>query len=219
MLMSLGHSTFPETDFVDICKTAGVDVIIDTRSHPGSNAHPQYHRQNMEQWLPAAGIGYEWWPALGGWRNDHAQLASQFEQYDVAVDMYCHSVFPKQRIAKKRSCEGPGFTNYGFHDYSFFMMLPEFMEGLDRLVTRSSEGNLACICCECCWTRCHRSMIADALVFRGEDMVHIEPRFRKIKLPRTVTKLTPHSRAVKDRLSRYDPVIREAWQQHLGVCS
>lgn len=213
MIMTLGHSTYPASDFAEICLSAGVDTIIDTRSHPGSSAHPQYNKERMARWLVEAGIGYEWWPALGGWRDEHAPLATAFAKYDVDVSVYCHSAFPKQRIAKRRELQGPGFTNYGFHDYSFFMSLPEFLHGVDRLLERA--GNLAMICCEACWTRCHRSMIADHLVWRGSDAVHIEPRFRKIKLPRVVTKLKPHSTVIGERLQRYHPAIIAAWKSHV----
>ncbi len=210
MIMGLGHSTFSQDDFVDVCKTAEVNTIIDVRSHPGSNANPQYHKENMRGWLGDAGIGYEWWPGLGGWDNRHANLIDEMAKYDVDLSFYVNSVFPKQRIAKSRKLgDAPGFTNYGFHDYQFFMMLPEFTDAMNELIERGKEENVACICCEACWTRCHRSMMADALVVRGIEFYHINPRFRKIKLPRTVVKLQKHSSVIRDRLDRYHKDVVE----------
>ncbi len=216
MLYSLGHSTYPAADFITICQTAAIDTIIDTRSHPGSKAHPQYNQNQMGGWLNAAGLGYEWWPALGGWADRHADLAFVYLEYDVTINEYCHNSFPKQRIARTRSIPegGTGFTNYGFHDYQFFMTLSEFLNGAQRLLDYSRTKNLACICCEACWSRCHRSMIADYLVWRGADLTHLTPRFRKIKQPRTVVTAVAHSTAIGARLNRYHPAVMAAWRDH-----
>lgn len=238
MIISLGHSTFPAEDFIGACKTAGVDIIVDTRSHPGSAKFPYYNKAAMRQWLPGAGIMYEWWPALGGWRDWHEPLARHLDEYDVDVGIYCNNAFPKQRIAKKKPIgeDNTGFTNYGFFDYQFYMAMPEFMHAVDALIARGlpepfglqwdfgvgdtppvkQQGvpSMACICCEACWTRCHRSMIADYLGWRGLEMFHVVPRFRKVKLPRTVAKLQPHSSVMRERLKRYHPRVIEAWELH-----
>jgi uncharacterized protein (DUF488 family) len=221
MLHSLGHSTFSVDDFIDICKTANIDVIIDTRSHPGSKNYPHFNKECMRAWLTEAGIEYQWWPYLGGWNNHHASLSDNTiklfkERYDVDIEIYTNNAFPKQRIAKKRPLTDEfGWTNYGFHDYQHYMQLPEFMDSVSDLINLSKDGrNYAMICCEACWTRCHRSMIADYLNKLGHEVYHIIPRFRKIKLPRTVVKLTPHSQVINDRLKRYHKDIILAWDEH-----
>lgn len=218
MLFSLGHSTYQQDDFIDICKTADIDTIIDTRSHPGSANFPHYNKSRMSEWLPQAGIDYQWWPSLGGWDTRHVLLAPEFKKFDVDIAIYCNNAFPKQRIAKKHKIEveDSGFTNYGFHDYQFFMTLPEFIDGVQRLVEQSKTTRSACICCEACWTRCHRSMIADYLVWQGFDMTHITPRFRKIKKPRVAVTLKNHSEVIKNRLLRYDQFVIEKWQTSLA---
>lgn len=213
MIMSLGHSTWPITDFIDVCRTANIDTIIDTRSHPGSTNSPQYNRRALEKALTAAGIGYEWWPGLGGWDTRHRGLMDKLKRYDVDLSYYVDGHFPKQRIAKKRVMaeDECGFTNYGFHDYQFFMVLDEFIRDADRLVERGKSENVACICCEACWTKCHRSMIADYLNFLDVDMVHVTPRFRKIKQPRTVVTLKKHSEVMGTRALRYHPDVIQVW--------
>lgn len=247
VILSLGHSTFGQSDFVDVCLTAGVDVVVDVRSHPGSVNFPHFNRERMECWLSEAGVGYEWWPGLGGWDNRHVDLVGEFAPFDVDVGVYCDSVFPKQRIAKKRKVEfeNSGFTNFGFHDYQFFMTLPEFFSSLRSLVERSGarsgrpvsvgsevpfggpfggpgefagdvgfdDGSvrLAMVCCEACWSRCHRGLIADCLVRAGLDVFHVTPSFRKIKLPRTRVKLQSHAGLVRSRLGRFDSFVLGAW--------
>lgn len=213
MLFGLGHSTLETDDFVAACQAAKIDTIIDVRSHPGSAKFPQYNKSNMIDYLPRNCIKYEWWPELGGWTDQHRELAHAFSGYDVDIIAYCNNAFPKARIAKKRNLDGkPGFTNFGFHDYQFFMTLPEFLLGIDKLIEKSAECNIACTCCEAAWFKCHRSMIADYLAWMGHSFYHIEPRFRKTMQPRTVVKCSEHQ--LRERLSRYDITVLTAWANH-----
>lgn len=213
---TLGHSTHTQQDFIESCQAANIHTIIDTRSHPGSANYPHYNRENMSIWLPAAGINYEWWPNLGGWDKRHANLTEILKPYDVDLTYYTNGHFPKQRIAKKITLEEgkPGWTNYGFHDYQFYTAQQEFLDACASLVQRTNENpeeNTALICCEACWTRCHRAMIADYLTHTGTPVTHLTPRFRKIKQPRTVITKQPHN--PEPRLPRYHPDVLKAWHQ------
>lgn len=79
------------------------------------------------------------------------------------------------------------------------MSLPEFLAGADRLIERGRTEDVGIMCCECLWWKCHRSMIADYLCFRGGDAVHLQPQ------------LKAHSKALGNRLERYDPDVFSAW--------
>lgn len=222
MIYSLGHNTLSTDDFVSACVAANIDTIIDTRSHPGSANYPHFNREQMKKWLLESGIDYLWQPSLGGWANRH--LGMDFSEFDVDVSFYTNNAFPKQRIAKKRDVDDDqGFTNYGFHDYQFFMSLPEFMDGVDYLLEYSKDKNVACICCEALWTRCHRSMIGDFLVWRGYDMTHVIPRFRKIKKPRVAVSLKQYSEVLVSkttglsRLNRYHPYVISKWEERYDL--
>ena len=196
MIYSIGHSNLSRQAFLELI--APVDVVIDVRSHPGS-IHVQFDIEELKDWLPRAGKQYEWEPRLGGWRAEHLSLADQFLQHDVDVAAYAGSKFPKQRIAKKRPAAEPAWTNYGLWDYSFFMTLPEFMEAAKQIAERGAIENIGLMCCEVLWWKCHRSMIADYLVFRGFDMMHLQPR------------QTLHSTVIGYRLDRYDQAVQSAW--------
>jgi uncharacterized protein (DUF488 family) len=213
MIYSLGHSTLSERDFAEACHVAGVKIIFDVRSHPGSAANPQFNQKTMAGWLRDVGIGYEWWPALGGWEETYVGHVRSVEygRYDVDVMAYCHNAFPKQRINKKTP-EGYGFTNYGFYDYQFFQTIEEYRLSIRRLTERVAD-NGAMVCCEARWPQCHRTMLADHLGFLGIDVVHLEPRFRKIKQPRTVVKETSHERFLVERLQRYHKFVIETWKR------
>jgi uncharacterized protein (DUF488 family) len=213
MIFSFGHSTLPQDKALEVLRSADVSVLVDVRSHPGSK-WPQFHRENLENWLPDAGVRYEWWPELGGWDKRHLPLASEMAPYGVDLRPYSGMKFPKQRIAKNEepdarqeflSAVKPHWTNVGLHDYSWFMSLDEFMSGANKLIQLGKQENVAFMCCEVLWWKCHRSMIADYLAFLGEDVTHLQP------------KRTLHSKALGNRLERYDLGITEKWKARLNI--
>ena len=213
MIYSIGHSTLPASEFANLATLSSVSTIIDIRSHPTSRWE-QFRKESMEEWLPKAGITYEWWPELGGWDKRHAFLSSEMAAHGVDVDCYVKGKFPKQRIAinKEPDCRQeflpivrPSWTNVGLRDFSWFMSLPEFMEGADRLLERGARENVAIMCCELLWWKCHRSMVADYMVWLGEEIVHLQP------------KRTLHSQAIGNRLARYETEIESTWNKWVTI--
>jgi uncharacterized protein (DUF488 family) len=53
------------------------------------------------------------------------------------------------------------------------MQTPEFRENLERLIDFAGQASTAIMCAEAVPWRCHRSLIADALVARGIQVVEI----------------------------------------------
>ncbi|MCZ7661468.1 MAG: DUF488 domain-containing protein [Thermoleophilia bacterium] len=85
--------------------------------------------------------------------------------------------------------------------YSLAMAAPEWLEATDELIARALHGrNLAFMCAEGLWWRCHRSMIADYVVWRGSDVCHLQPQH------------TRHSAVLGDRLERYEPRVIQVWE-------
>jgi len=198
MIYTIGHSTHDPEQFF---KIAGgrFTTLIDVRSHPTSR-WPWWDHAMCERWLPFKHIKYEWCPALGGWNVRHAEWAPHFDGFGVDIRPYTKGKFPKQRIADNiEVLNGPRWTNVGLRDYSFFMTLPEFINSANHLAERID--NIAIMCAEAHWWRCHRSMISDYLWFKGVDSYHIMS-------PRVAT---PHSQVVGNRLERYEPVVLRAW--------
>ena len=64
----MGHGTATEQELADRLTGAGVALLVDVRRFPGSRRHPHLSREAVEQWLPAAGVGYRWEERLGGRR-------------------------------------------------------------------------------------------------------------------------------------------------------
>ncbi len=212
MLFTVGHSTLSETDFIKMLD-GRVDTIVDVRSHPGSK-WPQFCHERLTDWLPANGVKYEWWPKLGGWGGQHVHLANEFTSRGVDIPAYAKGKFPKQRIGKSHfpdpsarpeqellpGIARPFWNNQGLWDYEWFMTLEEFRAGAELLVQRGRKENLGFMCCEVLWWKCHRSMIADYLAFRGVECFHLQPKY------------TPHSKALGNRLDRYEPDVKAQWE-------
>jgi len=233
MIFTLGHSTLQKHEF--IAAASGMSVVIDTRSHPGSRHSPQFGREQMEQWVPgftSRQLRYEWWPELGGWSSAHAQdpdLVARMALVGVDISAYASGAFPRQRIGAERpgAVSGslnpgepaerlrPTWTNQGLWDYQFFTMLDSFQEAVDLLVDLYSTPwhHCALICCEAVWWKCHRSMIADHLYWRGVQCNHLP-----IKPPKRLTtrRFKPHAEAIGNRLQRYEPQVLGAWEKWRG---
>ena len=68
-LITFGHGTASAERIVELLRSAGVTILIDVRSAPGSRRNPHVARAELERWLPANGISYRWEKRLGGFRR------------------------------------------------------------------------------------------------------------------------------------------------------
>jgi uncharacterized protein (DUF488 family) len=188
MIFTVGHSTLAQDAFVALLAEARVERLWDVRSYPTSHWE-WFRRERMEEWLPAAGVEYRWVPALGG-RRGPRRTGGQ----DAG------------RKAARAAAQEPlplAWHEEGFSNYQWHMTTEEFFAAADELAVLGSRVNVAIMCAEAVWWRCHRSMIADYLVVAGSEVVHLQPR------------PTPHAQAMGDRLRRYDPEVIAAWRRHL----
>jgi uncharacterized protein (DUF488 family) len=72
----------------------------------------------------------------------------------------------------------PGSPNGGwevaaFQGYADHMASEEFARGLERLEAWAAQRSVAVMCAEAPWWRCHRRLLADALLVRGHEVRHI----------------------------------------------
>ena len=143
-LLTVGHGTLGEDDLLALLRGAGVEVLVDVRSYPGSRRNPQYGREAMTAWLPDGGIEYRWEQAVGGRRKGVAASRHHALRHDA------------------------------FRAYADHMETPAFKEGLDRVLAVAAERRVAVMCSESVWWRCHRRLLADAAVLvRGVRVVHL----------------------------------------------
>ena len=143
-LLTVGHGTLPADAFTQLIVDAGVDGLVDVRSFPASRRHPHFRREAMERWLVDAGVTYRWEPRLGGRRTAR----------------------PDSPHAALRV---PGFRGYADH-----METAEFVTALDELLAGADEERTAVMCAESVWWRCHRRLLADAVILlRGSAVEHL----------------------------------------------
>jgi uncharacterized protein (DUF488 family) len=143
IIRTIGHSTRPVDEFIEMLKAHGVKLLVDIRTIPKSRHNPQYNHDALEQRLREADIGYEHMKALGGLRHP------------------------------RRDSPNTGWRNESFRGYADYMQTPEFVLALDSLIGLASQEPVAMMCAEAVPWRCHRSLIADALTARSYPVEHI----------------------------------------------
>ncbi len=71
-ILTVGHGNLALDTLIGNLRVAGVGRLVDVRSTPYSRWHPQFNRKSIEAASEAAGIPYQWEPALGGRPEDPA---------------------------------------------------------------------------------------------------------------------------------------------------
>jgi uncharacterized protein (DUF488 family) len=141
---TVGHSTHSFPEFLGILQAYSIETVADVRRFPGSRRHPQFGAEPLAKGLATHGIDYAWFSGLGGRRRP--------DLLDVEGSLWRH----------------PSFRAYAQHLNS-----EEFAQGLDSLLHVAHASRTAIMCSELLWWRCHRRLIADVMVFRGWEVIHI----------------------------------------------
>ncbi len=142
-VFTIGHSTRTLETFVSLLQAHGVARLVDVRTIPRSRHNPQYNQETLPGSLKAAGIAYTHLAGLGGLR--HA----------------------------RRDSPNMGWENASFRGFADYMQTPEFEQALNQLLAVAQRELIAVMCAEAVPWRCHRSLIADALLVRGIAIEHI----------------------------------------------
>ena len=146
---TIGHGTRSIDELAGLLHEADVETLIDVRRYPTGKRQPHLSGEALAESMPATGIAYEWWgEALGGRRTPS----------------------PDARAIT-------GWRNPAFAGYAEYMATPAFRDGLALLEERARAGErLAIMCAETVWWRCHRRLVADALVRDGFAVEHLIER-------------------------------------------
>ena len=142
-MWTIGHSTRTAREFRTVLAAYDIELVADVRRFPGSRRSPYFAAALLHKELSAAGLDYRSFPALGGRRSP---------QPDSRNDAWRH----------------PAFRGYADH-----IATEEFAGGLMELLMCAHGLRTVVMCAELLWWRCHRRLIADVLVSRGVDVVHI----------------------------------------------
>jgi uncharacterized protein (DUF488 family) len=143
-VLTIGHSTSTIDQFVYLLRASGTEHVVDVRRSPGSRRHPQFDGDSLAARLREENIGYSHLGGLGGRRRP------------------------------RPNSPNAGWRNPSFRGYADHMGTQEFRVDFERLVELcESEQRVCLMCSEAVWWRCHRRMIADALVVEGFSVEHV----------------------------------------------
>jgi uncharacterized protein (DUF488 family) len=151
-IFTIGHSTRPIDTFLDLLAGHRIERLVDVRKVPQSRHNPQFGQERLAQSLRTAGIQYTHMPGLGGLRRPRPESV--------------HA----------------GWRNTGFRGFADYMQTPAFDASLGECIQLATDERVVLMCAEAVPWRCHRSLIADALLVRGVDVSEIT----------SVTRARPH---------------------------
>jgi uncharacterized protein (DUF488 family) len=143
---TVGHSNRSLEAFVALLRGADIALVADIRKLPGSRANPQFNAAPLAQALAQVQIGFEPIAALGGRRGKSREAPQGLNDL---------------------------WTNKSFRNYADYALTEPFQAGLRRLIGLGRERRCAMMCAEAVWWRCHRRIVADYLLARGETVLHI----------------------------------------------
>jgi uncharacterized protein (DUF488 family) len=143
VVFTIGHSTRPWKSFLDLLRAHGIERVIDVRSVPRSRHNPQFNRDTLSRRLRSARFGYVHLRKLGGLRHP------------------------------RRDSPNMAWRNASFRGFADFMQTRDFEAGIKRLIKLARQKRSAIMCAEAVPWRCHRSLIADALLIRGIRVLDI----------------------------------------------
>lgn len=143
---TVGHSTRSIEEFLEVLQDAGVRLVVDVRKLPGSRKYPQFNADALAESLAEAGIGYRRTEGLTG----------------------------RRPVSKTVPFEVNAFwQNRSFHNYADYALSEEFAAALEELRAEASEQHVAIMCSEAVWWRCHRRLITDHLLAKGDPVIHL----------------------------------------------
>ena len=142
-IWTIGHSILALDKFVGLLQQQNIKALADVRLFPMSRRYPHFNSEALTKALREEGIRYLHFPELGGRRKP----------------------LPDSKNLAWR--------NESFRGYADYMETAEFKKGIERLIKEASERNVAIMCAEAVWWRCHRGLISDYLKVRGWKVLHI----------------------------------------------
>lgn len=155
VIYTIGHSTRPLEEFIEMLKSFNIQVLADVRRFAGSKRYPWFSKENLEKVLPENNIEYVHFEALGGRRK----------------------VQPNSVNSR--------WKNESFRGYADYMQTEEFIKAVEKLESMAKTKITAFMCSEAVWWSCHRSMISDHLKAKGWDVEHIMSRNKTEEHPYT----------------------------------
>jgi uncharacterized protein (DUF488 family) len=133
--------------FIALLTSHSIELVADVRRFPGSRRWPHFGAEALAQRLGEEGIAYRHFPELGGRQS-------------------------------KRHPDSPNtaWRVEAFNAFADYMASNEFSQALGALEQTAVGARTVIMCAEALPWRCHRRLIADALVVRGWTVMDIMSR-------------------------------------------
>ncbi|MGA8940905.1 MAG: DUF488 domain-containing protein [Acidobacteriaceae bacterium] len=159
-MLTIGHSTLELEAFLVALNANACTTLVDVRRYPGSRRYPQFGQERLFTALGERGISAVWREGLGGRRK-------------VVPDSI-----------------NVAWRNESFRGYADYMQTTEFSEQIDWLTNRADLNTTVVMCAEAVPWRCHRSLIGDAVLARGQvvEDIFVSPEGRTTRKPHSLTK-------------------------------
>lgn len=146
---SVGHSNLAADALLALLRAAEIRALADVRRVPWSRRYPWFSRDALAGALAAGGVAYHWLgEGLGG-------------RLEPRIALEC---------SPNRALRDPALRAYADAQDA-----PAFERDLEALLDLAARAPTAVLCAERDWRRCHRQILADLLVARGCEVVHLAP--------------------------------------------
>ncbi len=142
-VFTIGHSTRSIDEFIALLRESAAELLIDVRRFPMSRRYPQFNKEELAVSLNQHGIAYLHEEVLGG------------------------------RRAARKDSRNTAWRNHQFRGYADHMETREYRSAVAGIVRRAEAAVQAVMCAEAVPWRCHRNLLADALIVRGVEVRHI----------------------------------------------
>ena len=142
-IWTIGHSTRSLEEFVALLGEHRVQFLADVRHFPTSQRVRWTAKASLAKALSDRGVAYKHFDDLGGFRKALPDSVNT------------------------------AWRNVGFRGYADYMASAEFSVALNRLIAVAQEKRTAIMCAEAVPWKCHRSLLADALVVHGLRVIHV----------------------------------------------
>jgi uncharacterized protein (DUF488 family) len=149
LVCTIGHSNRTIEEFVGLLRHNGIACLLDIRTVPKSRHNPQFGQDQLAASLAAAGIEYRYLPGLGGLRRP------------------------------RKDTPNGAWRNTSFRGYADYMQTEDFVDNVEAVIELGRGTPCALMCAEAVPWRCHRSLVADALLVRGvrvDDIIDARQR-------------------------------------------
>lgn len=144
LIYTVGHSTRTLDEFQKLLEHYRVELLLDVRTVPRSRHVPHFNSETLARSVEPRGIEYRHLKQLGGLRKPGKDSLNT------------------------------GWRNASFRGFADYLQTDEFHKALAQAVELALTKRAVLMCAEAVPWRCHRSLIADALLsFHKVEVQHI----------------------------------------------